>query len=229
MATNNNGLVFGDIAALYIQGVRIAHCTGLTVSFNNEMREVVSNSSVRTYIYGRDSWNVSADGLVTFANGYNFDFLMAMLDNYQSVTFVMPTNASGTEFLEGIVLLESCQLKSDAGGDVIRMSLSFKGNGPLNRKILNYSVEGTNPKFDANDAGCTKQHPQTFYLSNTNGSYPYLQVGDTIYLDADHTTALTGYNNFFVGLKYQVGTAYQIDSSGVVTSILATTCTDLTN
>lgn len=177
------GLVKSELAALYLNNVRIAHITGLNISFQNELREVVGSTTVRQYIYGRDSWSATADGLCSFSEGYNFDFLMAMLDQYQSLTLRFLTNTSGSEYMEGTILLESLDLKSVAAGDVVRMNMSFKGNGPLNRILVDYVLEGTSPQVDADDAGCATAWNETYYISNTNGSYPYLQVGDIIYLD----------------------------------------------
>ena len=228
MSSNNSGLVLGNVAALYVENVRLAHITDVSISFNNELREVVGSTTVREYIYSRDAWSAQANGLCSFANGYNLDFLLSLLDNYSNITLKMPTNSAGTEYLEGIVLLESCDVKTDSGADVIRMSLSFKGNGPLTRNIVEYQVEATTPKTNADDAGCGKQYPETYYIQNTNNSYPYLQVGDTVYLDAAHTTPLTGFNNKFISLKYQAGTAYKLNASGDIIEKLAVTCTDLT-
>lgn len=218
------GLLKSELAALYLNNVRIAHITGLSLSFQNELREVVGNTTVRTYIYGRDSWSAQADGLCSFSEGYNFDFLMAMLDQYQSLTIKFLTNSSGSEYMEGTILLESLDLKSVAAGDVVRMNMSFKGNGPLNRVLVEYVLEGTSPQVNADDAGCATAWNETYYISNTNGSYPYLQVGDTIYLDEAKTTALTGYANKYIGIKNRVGTAYQLDAAGEVIATTATIC-----
>jgi len=229
MATNNNGLVLGDIAALYVENVRLAHITSVSISFQNELREVVGDSSVRQYIYSRDSWNASADGLCSFADGYNLDFLLSLLDNYQVITMKMPTNSAGTEYLQGQVLLESCDIKSDAGGDVVRMSLSFKGSGALSRNIISYQIEGSTPKADPDDAACGKQFTETYYIENLNNEYPYLVVGSQIWLDSAHTIKLTGFSGSHVGIKYQQGKAYTIDANGVVTAVISTTCTNLNN
>ena len=224
MSSNSSGLIKSEIAALYVNNVRISYITDVSVSFSNELREIVGSSTVRQHIYGRDSWSLTANGLVTFSEGYNWDYLMHLLDNYEQLTIKMFTNTAGTEYIEGTILMESMDLKTGNAGEVISCSMSFKGNGPLSRTIVEYVLEGTTPKIDADDAGCATAWPETYYISNANGSYPYLQVGDTIYLDAAKTIALTGFANKYVGIKNRVGSAYQIDASGEVIAITATTC-----
>ena len=84
MASTN--IVKAEVAGLYFNNARIAHITNVVISFNNELREIVSTSSVRSYIYGRDSWTVQSDGFVSFQDGYNWDYMMELLDQYQTIT-----------------------------------------------------------------------------------------------------------------------------------------------
>ena len=72
-------------------------------------------------------------------------------------------------------------------------------------------------------AGCATSYPTEIFLTNQL-SYPYLQVGDTIYTDAATTTALTGQANTYVGIINKYGTAYKIDGNGEVISTHASTC-----
>ena len=125
MASTN--IVKAEVAGLYFNNARIAHITNVVISFNNELREVVSTSSVRSYIYGRDSWTVQSDGFVSFQDGYNWDYMMELLDQYQTITIKVPTNAAGTDYLVGSVLLENNTLTAGNTGEMIKMSLSFKG------------------------------------------------------------------------------------------------------
>jgi hypothetical protein len=221
MASTN--IVKAEVAGLYFNNARIAHITNVVISFNNELREVVSTSSVRSYIYGRDSWTVQSDGFVSFQDGYNWDYMMELLDQYQTITIKVPTNAAGTDYLVGSVLLENNTLTAGNTGEMIKMSLSFKGSGPLTRTFSTYNLMAITNQSTIDGAGCATSYPTEIFLTNQL-SYPYLQVGDTIYTDAATTTALTGQANTYVGIINKYGTAYKIDGNGEVISTHASTC-----
>ena len=224
MATNVRGLVKSEVVGLYLNNVRIAFITNVDIRFQNETREVVGTSTVKQFIYGRDQWSAQADGLCAFSEGYSFDYIMSMLNNFQTLTIRFFTNESNTEYMEGSVLIESVDLKGGNSGTVVQLSMGFIGSGALNRVIIDYTIDATSPKVDSSDAVCGKNFLETYYISNENNSYPYLQIGDQIWLDAAHTIPLSGFANKFIGIKYDGSNAYQLNASGEVQSILSVTC-----
>lgn len=225
--SQNTNIVKAEVAGLYLNNSRIAHITNVTIQFNNELREIVSTSTVRSFIYGRDSWSVTSDGFVTFQDGYNWDYIMEMLDTYQVLTIKIPTNAAGTDYMQGNILLESNTLTAGNSGEMIKMSLSFKGSGSLQRVFSSYKLQATTPKNTIDGAGCATDYPVDIYLSNQS-SYPKIEIGDTIYTDSTLSTALTGNANKYIGIINDFGVAYKIDGSGVVIEKSITTCNNQT-
>jgi hypothetical protein len=222
MAGNTN-IVKAEVAGLYLNNARIAHITNVTITFNNELREVVGTSSVREYIYGRDSWSVTSEGFVSFQDGYNWDYIMELLDQYQTLTIKIPTNESGSDYLQGSILLESNVLTTGNSGEMIKMSLSFKGSSALQRVFTTYKLKAITNQSTVDGAGCATAYPTDIYLSN-QAAYPYINVGDTIYTDSTTTSPLTGQANKYIGLVNRYGIAYRIDGSGVVISEHISTC-----
>lgn len=222
MAISSN-IVKAEVAGLYLNNVRIAHITNVTMNFNNELREIVGVSSVRRFIYGRDSWSVNSEGFVTFQDGYNWDYLMEMLDTYQVLTIKVPTNASGTDYMQGSVLLETNTLTAGNSGEMIKMSLSFRGSGALTRVFASYNLSAIINQNTVDGAGCATVYPDTIYVGNQS-SYPYLSVGDIIYTDADLLTPLTGQPNTYIGIQNFFGVAYKIDGNGEVIDQTISTC-----
>ena len=216
-------IIRAEVAALYVNGARIAHVTDVTLSTQNALREIVGESSVRTFQYGLDSWQVAANGFVTFVDGYSWDFLMSQLDQFQYLTIKIPTNESGTDYLQGSVLLRSQSLTAGNTGEMIKMSLDFQGSGPLQRVFTCYGLLFTDPYSTIDGAGCATEHPQKLYLSNQS-SYPYVEVGDQLYTDSDCTTPYTGQANQYVGISNLSGAAYRLDNSGIVTAKEISAC-----
>lgn len=216
-------IIKAEVAGLYANGARLAHITNVTINFNNDVQEVVSNTTVKSYIYGRDSWTASADGLVSFNTGYNWDYLMSMLDQYQVLTIKVPTNSSGSDFLQGNVLLQSQTLTAGNTGSMIQMSLQFVGSGPLQRVFSAYPLAGTNPQATVDGAACATAYPATYY-AGSQSNYPKLGVGDILYTDVALTTPVTGQANNYIGIINAYGEAYRLDAAGAVTVITVSTC-----
>jgi hypothetical protein len=221
---NSTNIVDADVAGLYINNVRIAHITNVVLNVENDIRQIAGNSTVKEFIYGRDSWTCSSDGFVTFQSGYNWDYLMAMLDQYQFLTLAIPTNESGTEYLIGNALLQSNSLTAGNTGEMIKMSLQFQGSGPIQRVLLSYPLATTGIQNTADGAGCATSHPTIYYFNNNTDSYPKLEVGDFIYTDATLTTKLTGFPNKYIGIENDFGVAYYIDTHGEVQAKTISTC-----
>ena len=221
MASTN--IVKAEVAGLYVNNARVAHITNVTVSFNNDLKEVVGTTTVKQFIYGRDSWSATSEGFVTFTDGYNWDYLMELLDQYQTLTLKIPTNEAGTDYLVGSVLIANNTITAGNTGEMVRMSLQFTGSGALTRVFASYPLQATAPQAGIDAAGCATSHPNTYYFTN-QASYPAIQVGDTIYTDQATTTALTGQANKYIGIINKFGVAYQIDAAGEVIAIEVSTC-----
>ena len=221
--SQSTDIVNAEIAGLYVNNVKIAHITNVVLTIDNELRQIAGNTSVKEFIYGRDSWSVQSEGFVAFQSGYNWDYLMAMLDQYQYLTIKIPTNANNNEYIVGIALLQTNTLTAGNTGEMIKMSLSFQGTGPLQRVFASYPLNCTPPETTIDGAGCATSYPNTYYFNNQS-SYPFAQVGDTIYTDAALTTALTGNANKYIGIQNQYGTAYQIDTNGEIIAKEISTC-----
>jgi hypothetical protein len=179
---------------------------------------------VKEYIYGRYSWTCSSDGFVTFQVGYNWDFLMVLLDQYQFVTLAIPTNAAGTEYLIGNALLQTNSLTAGNTGEMIKMSLQFQGTGPLYRQFSEYPLDATTIKTTIDAAACNPAYDTKYYFSNTNESYPIAEVGDIVYTNPGLTATLTGGTGKYIGIQNEPGVAYHIDASGSVTAKSISTC-----
>ena len=193
------------------------------ITIENDVRQIAGNTSVKEFIYGRDSWSVQSDGFVTFQTGYNWDYLMELLDQYQYLTLKIPTNDSGSEYMIGTALLVTNTLTAGNSGEMIKMSLSFQGTGPMQRVFASYPLNCVGPTATIDGAGCATSYPQTYYFSNQN-SYPIADVGDIVYTDAALLNPLTGHNGQYIGLQNSFGVAYRLDDTGEIVAKSITTC-----
>jgi hypothetical protein len=223
--SQGTNIVQSEIAGLYVNNVRIAHVTNVVINIENDLLEIAGTTTVKEFIYGRDSWTLSSDGFVTFQAGYSWDFLMELLDQYQFVTIAVPTNASGTEYLMGNALLRTNALTAGNTGEMIKMSLTFQGTGPLYRNFTSYPLNATTLKSTIDAAACNPTYDANYYFSNGNNSYPIADIGDIVYTDPALSSPLGGGVSQYIGIQNEPGVAYKIASNGEVTAKEISTCT----
>ena len=139
----SSGPINGNLMYLYLNGVAVYRCTGITLNGNMDVIDVTSQTSAgtRDILPGMTSWSGSAEGIVDMSgtmSAYQLSTAMKARTVYKMKLIQMTstgTHVHGDYYWSGNIYITGWTITS-APNDKLTFSITFEGDDVLNISAL---------------------------------------------------------------------------------------------